>query len=164
MSHKVATAYHALHFRYWPPDFSRGPHHQKYVQRIRLTNFGAPPSCNGLETQCNWSASATDCVRPLWPNADVTMRNWMSACERNSDFGPAGGSHPFFGNIPVLRRRRLEMRFDLHCAVWAAAWSLRPRIQGKCGEILPTFQKAFFNRECASSNPPRSANHSINLR
>jgi putative ABC transport system substrate-binding protein len=29
-------------------------------------------------------------------------------------------------------------------------------------EIPPTFQRAFLNRECASSNPPRSARQSLN--
>jgi hypothetical protein len=36
--------------------------------------------------------------------------------------------------------------------------SLQPQISRKSAEILPTFQRAVFDRECASSNPPRSAN------
>ena len=31
-------------------------------------------------------------------------------------------------------------------------------------EILPTYQRVFLNRECASSNPPRSASQSLNQR
>jgi hypothetical protein len=42
--------------------------------------------------------------------------------------------------------------------------SLQPQILGKSAEILPTFQRAFFNLECASSNPPRSANQSYTWR
>jgi hypothetical protein len=41
-----------------------------------------------------------------------------------------------------------------------AAKNLQLRICGKCAEILPTFQRVFFNREYAGSNPPRSARHS----
>ena len=36
--------------------------------------------------------------------------------------------------------------------------SLQPQISRKSAEIPPTFQRAFLDRECASSNPPRSAN------
>jgi hypothetical protein len=35
--------------------------------------------------------------------------------------------------------------------------SLQPQISTKSAENPPTFQMAFLNRECASSNPPRSA-------
>jgi hypothetical protein len=34
-----------------------------------------------------------------------------------------------------------------------------PNFREKCG-IPPTFQRAFLNRECGSSNPPRSASQS----
>jgi hypothetical protein len=34
----------------------------------------------------------------------------------------------------------------------------------KMAEILSTFQRSFFNRECGGSNPPRSANQSLNCR
>jgi hypothetical protein len=42
--------------------------------------------------------------------------------------------------------------------------SLQPQIWRKSAEIPPTFQRAFLNREYASSNPPRSASQSLNLR
>jgi hypothetical protein len=38
--------------------------------------------------------------------------------------------------------------------------SLQPQISRISAEIPPTFQRAFLNRECAGSNPPRSARHS----
>jgi hypothetical protein len=38
--------------------------------------------------------------------------------------------------------------------------SLQPQFSTKSGEIPPTFQRAFLNWECASSNPPRSARQS----
>ena len=37
-----------------------------------------------------------------------------------------------------------------------AAKVSNPKFRGKAQEILSTFQRAFLNRECASSNPPRS--------
>src|SRR6202140_418332 len=42
--------------------------------------------------------------------------------------------------------------------------SLQHQISRKSAEIPPTFQRAFLNRECASSNPPRSARQSVNWR
>jgi hypothetical protein len=42
--------------------------------------------------------------------------------------------------------------------------SLQPQISRISAEIPPTFQRAFLNRECAGSNPPRSARQSDNWR
>ena len=41
--------------------------------------------------------------------------------------------------------------------------SLQPQFSRKKAEVPPTFQRAFFNRECGSSNPPRSARQSGRL-
>ncbi len=38
--------------------------------------------------------------------------------------------------------------------------NLQLRISAKCAEILPAIQRAFSNRECGSSIPPKSASHS----
>src|ERR1700730_7308848 len=42
--------------------------------------------------------------------------------------------------------------------------SLQPQISRESAEIPPIFQRVFLNRECASSNPPRSARQSLNCR
>jgi hypothetical protein len=45
----------------------------------------------------------------------------------------------------------------LVCSAYSCE-SLQPQISRKSAEIPPTFQRAFLNRECASSNPPAPAN------
>jgi hypothetical protein len=44
------------------------------------------------------------------------------------------------------------------------AKGLQGKNQGKRREILPIFQRDYFNRECASSIPPWSATQSLDLR
>jgi hypothetical protein len=56
------------------------------------------------------------------------------------------------------RRARDEVRSALR-GLGGSLKSPSPN-SGKCREIPPTFQRAFSNREYASSNPPRSATHS----
>jgi hypothetical protein len=59
----------------------------------------------------------------------------------------------------VRKGRNPETGVYPECAAYSCK-SLQPQISSKSAEIPPTFQRAFLNWECASSNPPRSARHS----
>jgi hypothetical protein len=59
----------------------------------------------------------------------------------------------------VRKSRNPETGAYPECSAYSCK-SLQPQISRKSAEIPPTFQRAFLNWECASSNPPRSARHS----
>src|ERR1700733_5139139 len=59
----------------------------------------------------------------------------------------------------VRKGRNPETGVYPECAAYSCK-SLQQQISMKIAEIPPTFQRAFLNRECGSSNPPRSAKHS----
>src|ERR1700730_18074166 len=67
------------------------------------------------------------------------------------------------GSAPRPESRDPETGAYLGCSVYSCK-SLQPQISRKSVEIPPTFQRAFLNWEYTSSNPPRSARQSINLR
>jgi hypothetical protein len=54
---------------------------------------------------------------------------------------------------------RIQRRVRIQDARLPAAKVSNPRFRGKARNS-PTFQRVFLDRECASSNPPRSARHS----
>jgi hypothetical protein len=57
------------------------------------------------------------------------------------------------------KRPEFRDRADAECAPLSCR-SLQTSISRKSAEILSTFQRAFLDRECSSSNPPRSARQS----
>src|ERR1700733_13161879 len=59
----------------------------------------------------------------------------------------------------VRKGRNPETGVYPECAAYSCK-SLQQQISMKIAEIPPTFQRAFLNRECGSSNPPRSARQS----
>jgi hypothetical protein len=83
-------------------------------------------------------------------------------CDIDIGLPPMGAVGP----VPSKTRGKKpvsETRAYPECTTYRSK-SLWSRISRKCPEILPTFQRVFSKRECASSNPPRSARQSLNLR
>ena len=85
----------------------------------------------------------------------------MSAL-RQSRHGPRAHRRPKSPRTDPASR--IQRRVRIQDAQLPAAKVLQPQIWRKSAEIPPTFQRAFLNREYASSNPPRSARQSDNWR
>ena len=79
-------------------------------------------------------------------------------------FAAAGCKADWLGYLPLFARSRHPVPHhrvsQLPNFVSCGAKNLQGKNQGKRREILPIFQRDYFNRECASSIPSWSASHS----
>jgi hypothetical protein len=101
------------------------------------------------------------CLR-LWTSSAGRFGRRCSAFRREISW--AAGQGRF---LPAPRKRsnvkNPETGACLGCSAYSCK-SLQPQISRKSAEIPPTFQRAFLNRECPSSNPAKSARHSLSYR